>query len=204
MIALSVSKISALDSFCDEGEEELGILVVGLCNTHSTVPQWSPFGVPETPGDSFGDLGPLWVPIVCFGSGPLFSILDYECKRTAACILFRPFNISKVYVSQLYVILLLFQNNVFCLWNFALIRFPGNFYILALCERFWKIRILGPLLRSLGPLFAQNWVPFLGFLGPLYILKQMCCRPHTNRVRHSYELYCSQVTYSGVTLSTPG
>ena len=36
MIALSVPEISALDGFCDEqhkdeDEEELGILVVGLC-----------------------------------------------------------------------------------------------------------------------------------------------------------------------------
>ena len=29
MIALSVSEISALDSFCDEQEQEWGILVVG-------------------------------------------------------------------------------------------------------------------------------------------------------------------------------
>ena len=63
-----------------------------------------------------------------------------------------------------------------------------NLNMIALGEHLWRNWILGPL-------FAQNWVPFLGFLGPLYILKQMCRRPHTNRVRHSYELYCSQLTY---------
>ena len=57
-----------------------------------------------------------------------------------------------------------------------LIQFLDYFNIFALCEQFWKIRILGPLLRQkgspLGPLFAQNWVPFLQFLGPLVIGEQ--------------------------------
>ena len=48
-----------------------------------------------------------------------------------------------------------------CVWNFALIRF---------------LQILGPLFTSprspFGPLFAQNWVPFLQYLGPLEIVEQ--------------------------------
>ena len=56
-----------------------------------------------------------------------------------------------------------------CMWKLTiseeiLIWFLDYFYIFALCEQFWKIRILGPLLRQngspLGPLFAKNWVPF--------------------------------------------
>ena len=56
-----------------------------------------------------------------------------------------------------------------CMWKLTiseeiLIRFLDYFNIFALCEQFWKIRILGPLLRQkgspLGPLFAKNWVPF--------------------------------------------
>ena len=34
-----------------------------------------PFGDPGPHGDLFGDLGPHWVPILCFGS-PFSSILD--------------------------------------------------------------------------------------------------------------------------------
>ena len=56
-----------------------------------------------------------------------------------------------------------------CMWKSIiseeiLIRFLDYFNIFALCEQFWKIRILGPLLRQkgspLGPPFAKNWVPF--------------------------------------------
>ena len=78
-----------------------------------------------------------------------------------------------------------------CMWKLTiseeiLIWFLDYFNIFALCEQFWKIRILGPLLRQkgspLGPLFAKNWVPFLQFLGPLVIWEQcnMCnCRTST-------------------------
>ena len=44
-----------------------------------------------------------------------------------------------------------------------------SWLIFALCEQFWKIQIFGPL-------FAQNWVPFLQFLGPLEIVYQWRCR----------------------------
>ena len=30
-----------------------------------------------------------------------------------------------------------------------------------------KIEFLGPLSHRLGPIFAQNWIPYLRFLGPL-------------------------------------
>ena len=62
-----------------------------------------------------------------------------------------------------------------CMWKFTiseeiLIRFLDYFNIFALCEQFWKIRILGPLLRQKGPLL----VPFLlktgSPLGPLFTI----------------------------------
>ena len=42
---------------------------------------------------------------------------------------------------------------------------------------------LGPLLRQKGPLFAQNWVPFLQFMGPLEIVEQILyLNPPTNQI----------------------
>ena len=72
-----------------------------------------------------------------------------------------------------------------CMWKFTiseeiLIWFLDYFNIFALCEQFWKIQILGPLLRQkrvpFGSPFCQKlgplWVPFLQFLGPLVIWEQ--------------------------------
>ena len=47
--------------------------------------------------------------------------------------------------------------------------FCMSWLIFALCEQFRKIQIFGPLC-------AQNWVPFLQFLGPLEIVYQWRCR----------------------------
>ena len=49
-----------------------------------------------------------------------------------------------------------------------------SWLIFALCEQFWKIQIFGPL-------FAQNWVPFLQFLGPLEIGEQWLTDGITSR-----------------------
>ena len=62
-----------------------------------------------------------------------------------------------------------------CCWKQNYV-FLDYFNIFALCEQFWKNWTLGPLLRQkrspFGPLFAQNWVPFLQYLGPLEIVEQ--------------------------------
>ena len=55
-----------------------------------------------------------------------------------------------------------------CMWKLTiseeiLIRFLDYFNIFALCEQFWKIRILGPLLRQKGS-------PFCPKLGPLFTI----------------------------------
>ena len=55
-----------------------------------------------------------------------------------------------------------------CMWKLTiseeiLIRFLDYFNIFALCEQFWKKRILGPLLRQKGSPFCQK-------LGPLFTI----------------------------------
>ena len=65
----------------------------------------------------------------------------------------------------------------FCMWkstisvnfdDFILIRFLDYFNIFALCEQFWKNRILGPLLRRLGPLLVPFLLKIGSPLGPLF------------------------------------
>ena len=50
----------------------LGKLSLVSIEAVSLFPNGSPLGDPGPLGDLFGDLGPLWVPFLCFGSPFLY------------------------------------------------------------------------------------------------------------------------------------
>ena len=55
-----------------------------------------------------------------------------------------------------------------CAWNFILIRFLDYFNIFALCDQFWKIWNLGPLIRRQGLLLVPFLLKIGSPLGPLF------------------------------------
>ena len=92
-----------------------------------------------------------------------------------------------------------------CMWKLTiseeiLIWFLDYFNIFALCEQFWKIRILGPLLRQKG----SPWVPFLpktgSPLGPLEIWEQCIFFKVPSRL--GLEIEVLRNTYNDTTFAT--
>ena len=121
-------------------------------------------------------MGPLWG----FGSPFFSSILDRRTQRIAVCtivdhcrVFSKPMqgqeNWKQGIVKMSFCPRCACENwphiktlmGSPCVKNLISIRFIYYFNIFALCEQFWKRRMLGPLLRNLGPLL----VPFLLKIG---------------------------------------
>ena len=93
---------------------------------HSILSDWNNASLPSF--DQFNKLaklGDMSIPMISINgkrphhtfSGIFFATFPNEHKRIAARVLCRPFNILKVYASQLYVILLQKQNKCFSVFE---------------------------------------------------------------------------------------